>query len=184
VLFDSEAGQEAIVEAHRTEQCRIALLTPYNGGNFGDAAIQDSVIMNLRRRLPRARFAGICLNLDNFIERHDKAAFPLCGVHLPFYHMLHGRVGQQPKYGIHVQSENSGRELKSSLKRTLKGIRPVWAVLSGLRGCYREGLHWLQGYLLLFPGEGSSTRNGVDLGASRMLFSSGQSLPGWRVCLT
>lgn len=56
---------------------RIALLTPYNGGNLGDAAIQDAMIANLRSRLPDAQFSGICLNCDNF--KNDTVAGPfLC----------------------------------------------------------------------------------------------------------
>src|SRR5215813_12015498 len=56
-----EAGEQVPGPRHR-----IALLTPYNGGNFGDAAIQDAMIANIRLRLPGAQFSGICLNCDNF----------------------------------------------------------------------------------------------------------------------
>jgi polysaccharide pyruvyl transferase WcaK-like protein len=56
---------------------RIALLTPYDGGNLGDAAIQDSMIANLRRRIPGVEFLGITLNCDNFVKRHGGQAFPL-----------------------------------------------------------------------------------------------------------
>jgi polysaccharide pyruvyl transferase WcaK-like protein len=55
----------------------IALLTPYDGGNLGDAAIQDSMIANLRQRVPDVRFLGITLNCDNFVTRHGGHAFPL-----------------------------------------------------------------------------------------------------------
>jgi polysaccharide pyruvyl transferase WcaK-like protein len=55
----------------------IALLTPYDGGNLGDAAIQDSMIANLRKRIPGIRFLGITLNCDNFVTRHGGQAFPL-----------------------------------------------------------------------------------------------------------
>lgn len=34
---------------------QVALLTPYTGGNLGDAAIQDAMIANLCRRMPGAR---------------------------------------------------------------------------------------------------------------------------------
>jgi polysaccharide pyruvyl transferase WcaK-like protein len=55
----------------------IALLTPYDGGNLGDAAIQDSMIANLRLRIPDVQFLGITLNCDNFVKRHGGRAFPL-----------------------------------------------------------------------------------------------------------
>src|ERR1700719_489534 len=62
----------------RTPRPRIALLPPYNGGNFGDAAIQDAMIANLRLRLPDAQISGITLNSTSFLERHGAAGFPLC----------------------------------------------------------------------------------------------------------
>jgi polysaccharide pyruvyl transferase WcaK-like protein len=71
---------------------RIALLTPYNGGNLGDAVIQDSMIANLRLRLPAAQFSGVSLNSDNFIARHGVEGFALLETDSPFYRMAHGRV--------------------------------------------------------------------------------------------
>ncbi len=68
-------------------QPRIALLTPYTGGNLGDAAIQDAAIINLRLRLPGAQFAGITLNSRNFMDRHGTAAFPLVAAGVPFFRM-------------------------------------------------------------------------------------------------
>jgi polysaccharide pyruvyl transferase WcaK-like protein len=56
---------------------RIALLTPYDGGNLGDAAIQDSMIANLRQRLAEVQFLGITLNGENWVARHGGDAFPL-----------------------------------------------------------------------------------------------------------
>src|ERR1019366_4058919 len=62
---------------------RIALLTPYTGGNLGDAAIQDAMIFNLRRRMPGAQFFGITLDGDNFLRQHGEGAFPLMAVSVP-----------------------------------------------------------------------------------------------------
>jgi polysaccharide pyruvyl transferase WcaK-like protein len=56
---------------------RIALMTPYTGGNLGDAAIQDAMIANLRLRMPGSQFLGITLNCVNFLEKHGGEAFPL-----------------------------------------------------------------------------------------------------------
>ena len=56
---------------------RIALVTPYTGGNLGDAAIQDAMIANLRQRMPGAQFFGITLSCDNFLKQHGVGAFPL-----------------------------------------------------------------------------------------------------------
>ena len=57
---------------------RVALVTPYDGGNLGDAAIQDSMISNLRLRMPDVQFLGITLNGDNFVTQHGATVtFPL-----------------------------------------------------------------------------------------------------------
>lgn len=128
---------------------RIALLTPYNGGNLGDAAIQDSMIANIRRRLPGAQFSGICLNRDNFIERHGTDAFPMCGIAIPFYHMLHGTIGAQPKYGLRGQPTSGNKAFESVMKSAVKGVWPLWTLLKGIRGCWRELRHWVQGYRFL-----------------------------------
>ncbi len=76
---------------------RIALLTPYSGGNLGDAAIQDAVVANLRARMRDVTISGISLNCDNFTERHGTEAFPLCGLGRPFYRMSHGSVVDPPE---------------------------------------------------------------------------------------
>jgi hypothetical protein len=68
---------------------RIALLTPYNGGNLSDASIQYAVVANIGGRLPNARFSGICLNCTNFVERHGVDAFPLAGRNTPWYSVLY-----------------------------------------------------------------------------------------------
>ena len=86
-----DAGQEAPAPGPR-----IALLTPYTGGNLGDAAIQDALIANLRLRLPAVQFSGICLNGDNFVERHGSGFFPLCGSDGQFYRMYSGKLTDQP----------------------------------------------------------------------------------------
>src|ERR1700739_351395 len=57
---------------------RVVLITPYSGGNFGDAAIQDAMIANIRSRLPGAQFSGISLNSENYLKQHGTRAFPLC----------------------------------------------------------------------------------------------------------
>jgi polysaccharide pyruvyl transferase WcaK-like protein len=56
---------------------RVAVVTPYTGGNLGDAAIQDSMILNLRQRMPGVEFLGITLDCDNFLIQHGSVAFPL-----------------------------------------------------------------------------------------------------------
>jgi polysaccharide pyruvyl transferase WcaK-like protein len=137
------------VDAASKVRPKIALVTPYNGGNLGDAAIQDSVIANIRLRLPGAQFSGICLNLDNFIERHGTDAFPICAMDISFYHMLHGKIGDQPEHGINLQPVTGGAGLSAVIKKIIKSVWPLWGFLKRMRGCWRELRHWVEGYHFL-----------------------------------
>src|SRR5277367_2607889 len=85
-----------LTEASNERDCRIALPTPYDGGNLGDAAIQDAMIENIRRRLPGVWLSGISLSCENFLNRHGGDAFPLCATDRPFYKMVRGGPGEAP----------------------------------------------------------------------------------------
>jgi polysaccharide pyruvyl transferase WcaK-like protein len=135
---------------------RIALLTPYNGGNLGDAAIQDALISNLRVRLEGVRIAGISLNCDNFVERHGTEAFPLCGNGRPFYEMSYGSVAEEDprrerkKGNEPLDQIGIGLDLKSKVREQFPAL---WlclrAVYSWLAIPWREVRHWLRGYQFL-----------------------------------
>lgn len=56
---------------------KIALLTPYTGGNLGDAAIQEAVIGNIRERYPKARLHLISLFPGLTTELHGVPSFPI-----------------------------------------------------------------------------------------------------------
>jgi polysaccharide pyruvyl transferase WcaK-like protein len=124
---------------------RIALLTPYTGGNLGDAAIQDAMIVNLQLRLPGAQFSGISLNCESFVERHaSSGAFPLCANGRSFYSMFRGRIGE------HSASTPIQKGLPvSSITRALKQVPVLAWCLMKLRACWRELRHWVQGYRFL-----------------------------------
>lgn len=137
-----------------TSAPRIALLTPYNGGNLGDAAIQDALIANLSLRFPAAQFSGICLNGDNFLERHGTGFFPLCGSDGQFYRMYSGRLTDQPGDGEGSVPIASQRGQKSSLiKRAVEQV-PVlpWLlkpIYRAVRRVYREFRHCAGAYRFL-----------------------------------
>jgi len=129
-----------------TEAPRIALLTPYSGGNLGDAAIQDSMISNLRMRLPRARFSGISLNDKNYREQHGADAFPICAKEGSYYGMEIASVPAgfcPPAPGV----------LRAGVRRTLLRFPAVRRAVKaartrcGLLG--RELRHWRNGYRFL-----------------------------------
>lgn len=128
---------------------RIALLTPYTGGNFGDASIQDSLITNLRLRLPRAQFSGISLNCSNFLDRHGTLAYPLCNFNSPYYGMAYPAG---PKDGVESQA-GAPASLKSRMRRALSwvpGGRWLGRKLRlRLASAQREVRHWVGGYRFL-----------------------------------
>lgn len=55
----------------------IALYGPFGWGNLGDAAIQEAMLHNVRRRLPHVQFLGISLNPDNTKAIHGIPAVPI-----------------------------------------------------------------------------------------------------------
>jgi polysaccharide pyruvyl transferase WcaK-like protein len=149
------------VLASRAEACKtremppqIALLTPYTGGNLGDAAIQDAMIANMRLRLSEAQFSGVCLNCENFVERHGVGAFPLCGSDLPFYGMSYGCLGGSSVEGNSLAREvNRRRPKKALIKERLQRMPGLWSCLkrthTWLSGPWREMHHCFQAYRFL-----------------------------------
>ncbi|MGB8322384.1 MAG: polysaccharide pyruvyl transferase family protein [Candidatus Acidiferrum sp.] len=136
---------------------RIALITPYNGGNLGDAAIQDSMITNLRERLPAAHFLGITLNGDNFVKQHGMDAFPLLASGLASHQSAKSSL--QPAAGD--ASEQSAASVNTAnrkgpgnpIRRALRGIPGLVPLVKNVRArfaVYRDELaHALAGYRLL-----------------------------------
>ena len=110
------------LSAESEKKCgrRIVLLTPYSGGNLGDAAIQDTLIENIRRQFPDAEISGLTLNTENFTERHGEQGFPLCANSRPFYAMAGDSVGPTDRSGL------------SGLVNTLRAI--VREFRHGVRG--------------------------------------------------
>lgn len=127
----------------RQKAPRIALLTPYTGGNFGDAAIQDAIITNIRLRLPQVQISGVSLNCENFLRRHDVIdTFPLlahirgCGILQP------GFVHQTPR----ERDINRGNKWRSKVKMALSVLPLVWKFSSVLVRCAREFRHSFEGF--------------------------------------
>ncbi len=147
-----ETKTQTLGPAEAAYRCRpqIALLTPYNGGNFGDAALQDALIAGIRLRLPDAQFSGVCLNCENFIERHGISAFPICATAIPFYHMLSGATKDQPRFGERsLEQSGDKKEAIGRLKASLKRLPVLGRALIALRNGWREGAHWIAGYQFL-----------------------------------
>jgi len=131
--------------------CRIAVLTPYSGNNFGDAAIVDATISQLRARIPGARFSGITLDCENFIERHGDKAFPLCASIRPFYTMGAKRpLGPPAPGGKPASPQGWIRRSISKLLHKVPGlVRALRAIRLLARELESESLHAVRGYRFL-----------------------------------
>jgi polysaccharide pyruvyl transferase WcaK-like protein len=134
---------------------RVALLTPYTGNNFGDAAIQDAFIVNLGRRLRGAQFSGITLNCENFVQRHGVRAYPLCASNRPFYGMMH------PSSVVAKASKSwEGRATKSRKRPAtvlMLPLRKAYAFFATLRneiGHAYHGYRFLRAHDLLIVSGG------------------------------
>ena len=128
---------------------RIALLTPYTGGNLGDAAIQDGAILNLRSRLPDVEFSGITLKCSNFLAKHGTSAFPLVGAGIPFFRMeVEGASWEvnRPSGGTR-QGILRGMFRRIPGKRSLKRVRKFAA--SSWKFAKEEVTHAFEGYRFL-----------------------------------
>ena len=96
-----------------------ALVTPYNGGNLGDGAIQDAVIHNIRQRFPDAAIYGITLNPADTAERHGIPSYPIAGFSVREYSVAspppittHPADGHLPGRGASL-----ARRIKKALMR-------------------------------------------------------------------
>ena len=63
----------------------IGLLTPYTGENFGDGAIQEAVIHNLKRRIPEIVFYMFSLNPSMTSRLHGIRSKPITGLYVASY---------------------------------------------------------------------------------------------------
>ena len=124
---------------------RIALLTPYNGGNLGDASIQDAVVANIGGRLPNAQFSGICLNCANFVERHGVDAFPLAGRNMPWYSVWTFIVGTSAPDG----TNQKGFSIWATVKVALKNAPVLLRCLRVAAVIPQEIFHSVGGYRFL-----------------------------------
>ncbi len=113
----------------------IGLLDHMGYGNLGDAAIQDAVIANIRKRLPDAQLVGFSFIPDDTVKRHGIPCHPIRWWY-PTLGEPGGDTGRTP--GL------AGR-LKAALKR-----RPrIHAWARPLAHLAQEVRFWLRSYRVL-----------------------------------
>lgn len=111
---------------------RIGLISPYSGGNLGNAAIISAAIANIRKRIPGVGIIGITLNPDDTRRRHGIEAFPLAGV-------------SRPHYGLFSSGNSKSGQLRTpriaQIKQWLKKIPVLRSLLTTIRVCSMELVH-------------------------------------------
>jgi polysaccharide pyruvyl transferase WcaK-like protein len=128
----------------------VALLTPYDGGNLGDAAIQEALIGNFRIYDPRVHLCGITLHPESTAERHGIPSYPLAAISRPYYH---AKTVPAPSVSNYAAASGIGRSVAKPglfrrLKRALRGLLFRIGFGPSVR-LVQEGLHILRSYRLL-----------------------------------
>ena len=86
---------------------KVALLTPYDGGNLGDAAIQEALIGNFRKYDPQVQLYGITLHPESTAARHHIPCYPLAAISRPYYHAKKGAALSPNNYAATSHIERS-----------------------------------------------------------------------------
>ncbi len=121
---------------------RIGLYGPFGWGNLGDAAIQEAMMYNVRRRQPHVEFRGISLRPDNTEEIHGIKSFPIART----WSFPSNAVGSPvqtentaaPAHKVSGTGSKVGRTWKTRLK-AIPILGPVlWKVTRPLQELLRE----------------------------------------------
>jgi polysaccharide pyruvyl transferase WcaK-like protein len=113
----------------------IGLLDHMGYGNLGDAAIQEAVIANIRRRVPNARLVGFSFVPEDTMTRHDIPSYPIRW----WYPTLQGR------------ELDAGDEINppSRLKSAIKKLPLIYSFVKRLLDLGRELAFWVKSYRVL-----------------------------------
>jgi polysaccharide pyruvyl transferase WcaK-like protein len=128
----------------------IALLTPYDGGNLGDAAIQEALISNFRRFHSPLQISGITLDPERTAALHSIPCYLLAINSRPHYKVKTRSAVESTDHAKTNLPDGNGSEVNffSRLRRRAR----LSAFLKPIRALFRlakEGRHVLQSYLLL-----------------------------------
>ena len=123
--------------ATSSEYRTIGLLDHMGWGNMGDAAIQESFIQNIRRRLVKARLIAFSLYPRDTRKRHNIEAYPITWCYP-------GWKGTDMP-----QAAAEALNLKSRFKSFLKAHRLVYVWAKPIHDLYRELEHLIRSYKIV-----------------------------------
>lgn len=124
----------------------IAFLTPYDGGNFGDAAIQDALISNFRKLIPDVQIYGITLAPTKTSAKHKITCYPLAVVGRPHYYPdLTNALAESSPVTPSLSLEPARSSAKFRLRRILRNLPLAKSVVNSLR----EARHIFKSYFFL-----------------------------------
>ena len=109
---------------------KIALLTPYTGGNLGDAAIQVAVAANIKRRYADADIYLITLCPEVTAKLHSVPSFPITSWAIRGYSS--GLSSNSPHDNDAVGARTVKYDLLSRVKAAIKWCSPPYSVLNHL----------------------------------------------------
>jgi len=112
---------------------KIGIMGPFGGGNLGDAAIQQAMIENIRKHVPRADIYGFSLIPHDTEKRHGIPSFPIG--RLGDSTEGNGQAGRDGAYQRVVQSLRASRApLAQSLARWLVRAPMEWGLVGDAYG--------------------------------------------------
>lgn len=110
----------------------IGLLDHMGYGNMGDAAIQESFIANIRKRLPGTHLIGFSLYPDDTRKRHGIESYPITWCH-PGSNETHVPI-------------RKASHLRSRFKLFVKSCRTVYAFAKPVHDCIQEVVFLIRSY--------------------------------------
>ena len=129
---------------------KIALLTPYDGGNLGDAAILDALTGNLRQYDPQVHLCGITLYPERTAARHSIPCYPLAAISRPYYHATTAPAAAPNNRAAtsHIRKNAEKPGFLARLKRAIRGLLFRMG-LGPLVRLAQESVHIFRSYRLL-----------------------------------
>lgn len=127
----------------RSSGC-VALLTPYDGGNLGDAAIQEALIANLRKVDPGIGLCGITLDPARTSALHHIPCYPLAVTSRPHY-----RAKREQSSRLDAAKALASAGTAAGLYRRLRRMARTVPLFRGLKILADETRHAVRSYRLL-----------------------------------